>query len=532
MLARLHRDERGMALITVLIASFVIVALVTGLMAYATGSLPISKHDQDWNAALAAAEAGVDDYVYRVNQDHSYVQYSASIPPPDRNKAFTQWVPVPGAANAGQFRYDVDTSTLAAQGTVQVTSTGKVGNSTRSVLATLRSRAFIDYLYFTDYETKDPAIYNTGYPENDDFTPAQAQTSCALHYYEGRDSNCTDIYFTSEDTVSGPLHTNDALLTSGSPNFLGNTTTSWNDPNGKFYRGSGTPNFSRTGDPQYVAPLTLPATDASIKATTATGQGGCLFTGPTSITFNSGGTMNVTSPFTRSSNCSTGANRPLPINGVIFVQAVPTSSADPNYTAGCPYTNSSPLGYPIAGDISTYNCRDGDAFVQGTLKGRITIATEHDVVIVGNTQYAGGLGGTDLLGLIANNNIEIYHPVSCSSRDSSGNCTGGQNLPYPNTTNYFRDPVIQAAILSVQHSFLVQSHRLGAPLGDINLTGSIGQKYRGIVGTFGGSGLSSGYSKNYVYDQRLATQTPPHFLDPIATTWQQVAWSEVTPVYK
>ncbi len=66
-----------------------------------------------------------------------------------------------------------------------MTATGRVGNATRTVQATVRRRSFLDFLYFTDLETKDPALYSTS--SGDDYTPAQAQTYCAKRYYEGRD---------------------------------------------------------------------------------------------------------------------------------------------------------------------------------------------------------------------------------------------------------------------------------------------------------------------------------------------------------
>ena len=48
--------------------------------------------------------------------------------------------------------------------------------------ATFRRRAFIDYLYFTDYETTDPAAYPvSGFNYNDD---TWAQTNCAMHWYD------------------------------------------------------------------------------------------------------------------------------------------------------------------------------------------------------------------------------------------------------------------------------------------------------------------------------------------------------------
>ena len=61
MIGKLRRDEQGIALITVLILTMVALALVSALTAYALGSTPISRHDQDWNAALGAAQAGLPE---------------------------------------------------------------------------------------------------------------------------------------------------------------------------------------------------------------------------------------------------------------------------------------------------------------------------------------------------------------------------------------------------------------------------------------------------------------------------------------
>jgi type II secretory pathway pseudopilin PulG len=525
MLRRIDNDERGMALITVILVMFVLLAITTAYLSYSSGAEPLARRDQDWNAALSAAEGGIDDYIFRLNQNPAYWRYSSTNLPPDGNTAFTGWSTLTGST-VSQFRYTPDTSSVTANGTLKLTASGKVGSAIRTLVATIRQRTFLDYLYFTDYETKDPASYNTGSPDFDQLTPTQAQTLCALHYYEGRDSQCTDIAFGSRDVINGPLHSNDAILISGTPTFNGPVTTAWNDPAGLRYRGTGTPTFANAGDPKLVAPLSVPQSDSSIKsaADAALGGTGCLFTGPTTISFNSNGTMNVNSPFTKSSNCPRGTNVAMPANGVIYVQNVPTVTTDPNYTSGCPYTNNSPVGYPITGDITTYGCRNGDAFVQGTVKGQVTVATENNIMIVGNTQYASGTTGSDLLGLVANNYVEIYHPASC---DQNGNCTnlnvsGGQP---------FNNPVIYAAILSVQHSFFVQNYKLGTALGNLNVTGSIAQRYRGIVGTFGTQGATSGYNKAYVYDQRLKYEEPPHFLVPVASAWQSVGWSEVAPAY-
>lgn len=554
-----RNDEDGIALVTVLLVTMVLLLAVAGSMAYAIGSLPLSKHDQDWNAALAAAEAGIDDYIFRLNENDQYYLYSATTLPPDGNQAFTTWVTVPHANTGASMRYSVDTTNLSSQGAIVLTATGRSGQVTRSVQATIRRRAFIDYVYFTDYETLDPTSYpDPGFNSNNS---AWAQTNCAKHWYDPRvggppydNSHCVDLNFVSADTINGALHTNDALLINGSPTFTGNVTTSWNPASGNKWRanGSATPSF-KPGDPKYAAPLAMPPSNVAIKAEAdaSVGGTGCLYTGPTSITLNAAGTMNVTSPFTRSSNCATGLNQPLPVGGVIYVQNVPAAPADPNYTAGCTnpatglafnvtapgggVTHAHPLGYPQQYDPTVYGCRSGDVFIQGVLKGRLTVAADNNIEIIGNLTYSGGAGGNDILGLIANNYIDIYHPVgptgtpgaACDGAFVSGFCdlidkAGG-------LATAFRTPTIFGAVLAIQHSFRVQNFDVGddANLGAITLTGAIAQRYRGAVGV----SATSGYGKAYGYDQRLSYQSPPHFLTPVASAWRIATWIEQKAAY-
>jgi hypothetical protein len=540
---RFNRDD-GVALTSVVIVAFILMLLVGSTLAFAVNSQDLARRDQDWNAAIAAADAGIDDYIYRLNRVDSYWQYNASTPPPDGNRAFTQWVAVPGAPNNASFRYTVDRSTFATDGILKIASTGKVGNVTRTVYANLRRRNFLDYLYFTDFETKDPAIYSSA--DGDSFTPAQAQVQCARHVWDSpaRNTSCTNIFFFTRDVIRGPLHSNDAIRMSGSPQFQGATTTSWigtDDnpitplrwigPTG--VKGSGaTPSFARPQDIDWSAFLTMPPSNTTIKNQTnpALGGTGCLFTGPTRIVLNSSGTMNVTSPLSSGGNCSTGTNRPLPPNGVIYVE---------NRSGSCPRTPAThPLGYGVPmNDITPYGPCIGDAFISGTLRGRLTIASENNIVVVGDTMYSTGTNGTDLLGLVANNYVEIFHPVRCTNT-SGGNCTGWADITSASSSIAPRLPFtnarLQAAVLSVAHSFRVQNYRLPANdtcKGTLSVFGAIAQKYRGIVGTFSGNDCNTGYEKDYVYDQRLRYQSPPHFLDPVRSAWGLRTWAEVQGCY-
>jgi len=530
---RFRRDEAGMAMITIMLALTIMIALAVAAIQYGLGSQDVSKRDQDWQSALSAAEAGLDNYQFHLNENANYIAYSASNPPPDGNLAFSQYVALPGGNAAGTYQYSADVSRVGIDGTITVTSTGKVGAMKRTVQSIVRRRSFLDYLYFTDYETQDPAAY-TGNP----FTAAQAQTSCALHYYEGRDSNCNDIQFISADTLNGPVHSNDAILMCGTPQFKSTVSTSWNTNGTKYRSGCGgtNPSFANPGDPQYIAPLTMPPSNSALKSETTTAAGGCLYTGPTRIKLLSSGKMTVNSPFSKqtnnSSTCPTNGTTQtsLPVNGVIYVQNVPSSSSDPNYTSGCPYSvngRTHPLGLPITNDITTYGCRNGDAFIEGTLNGQLSIAADNNIDVTWNLTYNSGTAGTDLLGLIANNYIEIWHPVSCSS-GSSPSCNLSANFPGETARgSAFTNSTVQAAILAVNHSFRVQNYNLGGPLGTLNILGAIAQRYRGAVGTGSGGSITTGFAKSYVYDQRLKYQSPPKFLAPIAASWAIAVWKEI-----
>lgn len=601
LLQRLRRgtDDSGIALITVIAMGFVLMLLAGAILSYGIGSLKQARRDQNFHAALAAADAGVEDYLYRINGDSSYIFYS-TMPntctspakpanPDTTNAAMSGWVPIPGGSSPGQFRYDVDLSSFCSSGAVKLKSTGKVGTVTRTEGVTIKRKGFLDYLYYTDIEVTDPALYSDNPFDNvaayrPDLNDDNPSVVCGRHYYDksadgalgaprpddvSNNPGCDTINFGGGDTINGPLHTNDAMLVCGNVTFNGPTYTSWTgtDPSSpstnKHWRsnprsdcGANNPQFSGNNgnrclgagpanDACYEAPLALPPSNSSLKAETnpaLASPPGCLFTGPTKITLNSNGTMDVVSPDTSSAGvnpgCSPGSGRPIPANGVVYVQNVP--SGDPsipcngdngvkfdndgyvtNDPAGTP-NRVNPVGYPVAGDITTYGCTNGDLFISGVLNGRLTVGAENNVVVVDDLTYRGGLSGNDVLGIVANNNTEVYHPVSCTGFNSSGYCNAAANVG--TATN---DLQLFGAILAVTHSFRVQNYYIGASLGRLNLTGAIAQKYRGIVGVIG----RSGFTKNYVYDNRLKFASPPKFLDPVQSAYQVASYSEQRRAY-
>lgn len=73
--------------------------------------------------------------------------------------------------------------------------------------------------------------------------------------------------------------------------------------------------------------------------------------------------------------------------------------------------------------------------------------------------------------------------------------------------------IVDGAILSTKHSWIVDNYLCGASLGTLTVWGSIAQFWRGPVGR-----SPDGYAtKNYNYDERLKTNQPPSFLSPTTT---------------
>jgi hypothetical protein len=122
-----------------------------------------------------------------------------------------------------------------------------------------------------------------------------------------------------------------------------------------------------------------------------------------------------------------------------------------------------------------------------------------------------------MLGLIANNFVRVYHPVKNCSNDS----TSGSGL--------LGNLEVDAAILSLNHSWAVDNYGCGSSLGTLTVKGAIAQKFRGTVGTSNGA---TGYLKNYQYDDRLVFRSPPSFLDPVQASWRTARYNEQLPPSK
>ena len=590
---RLARSDEGIALVMVISVGAVLTLLIVAGVAMSIGSLKKSASDSDWNAALAAAYAGIEEYQSRLTDEPAYVKYGnpaskfsnptnaspakVQLPPSTKeNPAFGlgktgTWASLPDSTDA-KYRYEVDNQQYSDTGTIRLRATGKVGTETRSITADLRQKGFIDFLYFTDYEMQDP-IQTTN-------------TNCKVdkYRYAGRASGC-DIQFANADVIGGPVHSNDTLVICGGARFKGVVTTG--NPAGGYASGSssascstGTPTFD-LGAPAYSPAISLPETNKQLQKETRSDltnddvpRPGCLYTGPTSIKFIADGKMIVKSPWTKftsstgdpnvgnnnlSAQCGditalkTGATIPVPANNVIYVQNIPVSGANSatdaqttgpatvvnkvTNTAAClnPVTNTklkNNKGY--SQNVVGYPIADEVPIIGGTESTASYGCRNGDVFVEG--QLSGGA-----LTIAAQNYVYATSDITYKNSDTDMLGLVGENTVWVyNPVDDGDDPLlgknrtISAAILSLVHTFMVQNYTKGptsttAPYGRGTLT-VFGAIAQKYRGTVAVSN-GTGYTKNYTYDTRYRYTAPPKFLSPVTTTYGVNIWVEVSAAF-
>jgi hypothetical protein len=596
-----RNDDQGAALITVVVLGFVMMVLVATGLTVATSGLRQAVSVQRSTSALDAAYAGVQDYLARANLDDAYWNYGnpdstfsagSDVDRPDPwNPAFgvgipngiashdkyTTWATVPGSSSGAadtpaKFRYEVDTSQYKTTGIVRLRVTGLAGSRTRTILASLRVKGFVDYAYFTDYEIKDPSTFANSDPTFDPKT-------CAVYAWSGtRPAKCStgdtnmQVTFKSDDVLYGDVHTNDTPSLTCGMKVSGSFETS--TPTSKTTVYNKAKGCSPVIPLKYANTLAMPSTNTAMKQTAA-----CLYTGPTEITYNAIGTMTVVSPWTKNTGgteqeCGRpggnlaspfGATVPQLDKDLLYVQNVPGSSSDPNYwtSTAKPYgltciaangsetsaatgigwslgSGSSKIRYPLSGEspatswdttstpaqwsttTPAYGCRNGDLYVSGDVKTLTTAASENYVYIVDDLLYVDRTA--DLLGLVGQSSIIVWNPMSAASDQ-------------PMLSQYNLE--IDAAMVSVAHTFQVQNNDRGATRGELEVFGSIAQKFRGSVasayiqtdGTGKQTIVYTGYTKGYQYDTLLKTVSPPKFLEPSATSFAVTRYGTVPTAF-
>jgi hypothetical protein len=518
-------------------AAVMLVMLVTSIMGGAAfaavgGDIPFTRASQDRKQAYAAAEAGIEYYLYQLTRDNDYWKTCDTAPGPAGQPnpvnqpnpgVARKWRSVAGTTDA-RFSIELlpangeplcelstaaqptradDTMIDKDSGTFRIRSTGESRGVRRSIVTTFRRNSFLDFIYFTDYEALDPLTLTSASDQ------ATARAQC-VRYREQRNLNawCSqaphnmNITFPNWDRINGPLHTNDdSLLTCGSPVFgrpgrqdaievVGATPPIWRSGC------AGTPTIEGVVR-QPWAHLDVPPSNERLKEAALPGY---LFHGQTVITLKDT-VMDVTtrSP-TNANTIITYTNLALPPNGVVFVEKVGTCSIESPVRMR--YNSSGPSNTGAGCAVLT---------LKGTYAKSMTLGSRDDILVNGDIREK--TGSDSVLGLIAQRFVRVNHGVTDPC---------GSNIVAQTLTNL----TIEAAILALNDSFIVDNWQCGAALQKLTIKGAIAQRFRGPVGTFSGSTLASGYEKNYNYDDRLRYRSPPYFVEPVKASWKIIRNNE------
>lgn len=160
-----ERGEEGQALVIVLIAILLMTLLIPVVVADATSEATNSSHGVDFEAALAAAEAGVQQYRNYLDVDSNYWRFNSSNTDGDPALAQGGWQPIAGSSPPEWFHYLPNNQFLPkGSGTVTpavlLTVTGRAGSSGnysyRTLQVTFQTTGLLTDAYFSVYETLDP----------------------------------------------------------------------------------------------------------------------------------------------------------------------------------------------------------------------------------------------------------------------------------------------------------------------------------------------------------------------------------------
>jgi hypothetical protein len=528
-LRRLRRRLAGEQGFTVTIALLVLVVsslLVAAAYSAVQADTPLAQRDLEGKRAYYAARAGLNEFLYELNQNPNVWQTCptqstpTAIAPGATEKYTYKPLPANGSPQCTASpppSFDPITNLIDADTqTFRMQFTGYSGNPqvSRGLVASFRKDTPLDYLWFTVYETLDPNTYPN--PAN--------YADCNKWERPGpggdRPDKCRDIQFVTGDRMNGPTYTQDQYLISGSPIFGRSGTTDTtsssieeDDPDSICMHwpaagACGSADFRGTKKPR--AGTISPPSDNTQLLTDAQKFGG-TYGVQTGVTFI---TLNNTTATIRNCPTATCTTNTVTIDkfptGTPIIYVKNGSGCDPTYSPFNPQ-------YPASGPCGT-------VYVSGTYTRSLTIGAQTDIIVNGDIDK-GTTAPAPVLGLVANNFVRVMHGIGGRPAGADqGDC--GTNTPLdgnpsgePDQT--LTDLEIDAAILAIKHSFIVDNYDCGthSQVGDLTINGAIAQYFRGTVGTGGSNGADTGYLKNYNYDDRFKVALPPYLFDIASSSW-------------
>ena len=505
------RGDKGQAMLMALALIAVLAGVPAIVLGATVGQVPSTTDNLYWNAAYEAAQAGLNDYLQNLDANETFAQWSSGLsytyycttPYPagtQYDAAFCGWVPLTARPTPWSA---TSTPCLRRRTGPSVTVSGEAvpGSSctgwpkAEGVLRTFTfqlapEKSFLDDIYWTNYESVDP-LFGGGC--GGDGNANQAPNNG--NWYQGASVPCPIWFFgnggTLDDTVDGPLFSNDTLSVEGTPTF-----------NGPVYSAAGSSRSLPGGGQASTEPLVVAANGDHT---------GC--SGDTSAphpNWNDGCPQNTsqqTAPSTAADQ-SPARNVGCYITGLVSGNTAPTWVDITLSESGSPATTT--LTWTTDGSAPHPAQVDNTANNTNTCTSPISVSSLKSALIYvnGNVTVKGAAAG--FLTIVAGDDDSEgpgNNPKSSAQSGYAGYMTINGNITYPagditgsgvNETdtadglgliaeyfvgiqNTLVNPVIDAAMLAVDGSVFVQNWDSStAETGQaLTVVGSIAQDFRG-----------------------------------------------------
>jgi hypothetical protein len=415
----------GFALAMALFLILILATLIYGSLSIATLDSRTARENQRSTQAMYAARAGIALAMSRLSYDFDWTSGGVSLSEE------------PGAPTCSVQVVPAATNQTEPDKLWKVTSTGRCQGAQRRLSATVALESFARFAYFTDQE----------------FSTAN-----------------TPIYFATRDELDGAVHTNGYFSIAGRPRFASRVTSA-NTGDNRYNSG----NFSYSQEGVQYRPSRFYRTQTNY----ATDCPVALDSSP-DFSF-AGGQTRIPMP-ADTGEIRRRANRSY--DGDHEFQFRSDGTVQVRRKSGRRWINVETRRTDTSPGVTFFV--DGEAWVNGTVKGRVTFGATEDIHLNGDLVYANPT--RDVLGLV-----------------------GQEDLVVESSTSVTDDRHIHAVMMALNGSFRVANYDSGRYRGVLNVYGGIIQARRGAVGTISGSTIQTGYSKNYVYDKKLANTPPLNF---------------------
>jgi hypothetical protein len=560
-----------MVMVMAVVIMLIVTLLVTAVFSINLETLPLARGAQDYQTAYQAAEAGVQDYINRLDTNTTYYLNSTDSTNAalENGSTWTTWAPVAGGGTNEWYRYSVNNQNAARSGVVYLKVSGAAGQNptssnhytVRSIQVALQMAGFTNYLYYTNYEIEDPSLVACFDESTTNCSRGSANgtdtyaNACVWHAWElnqyekttygktefGPDPVCgtttsnggcsysssspafsdCHIYFASSDTLNGPVFSNDEFNICGTAQFpkevdsAYNQGTSLSSAGATSYGNAGAYHESSTscGTPVFGAAGTQPAGHAYEQFPATNGN----LQSDIPITNDGGGCLYygpVTVQFVSDGKMIayltpgfTGSSASVPTGAVYSCVSAKVN----NVYQEIPIPPNG-LMYDANETACAPSC-NSNSYADVSVSGTVGSPTTDEQVTVGS-QY----------------NINVTGNLTDYS-------TTGSDIIGLSAQHYILLPAdgtaltIDAAMVANKDSIYLPNWGGVSAQGTYTLLGSMAEQFRGPVGTFsinnGTVQIVSGYAKAWTYDTASSTSSRPTSPPPRCPIGSSSPWPSV-----